>query len=99
MEEKEGLGAPIEAEKVPEKREWLSVAEVARRVKLSSHRLRRLLNTGKLQGEKRRREGSRGYPWVWYTTEEAVSAYLSSVLSPREYGKRGGRPSKKGTRQ
>jgi len=95
MEEKEGLATIVETTKIPE-RKLLTVAEAARRVGRSRHRVRRLLNTGKIEGEKRRREGKqKGYPWIWLTTEKAVSAYFSSVLSPEEYGKRGGRPRKK----
>jgi len=95
MEEKEGLAPPVEAVRTPEKEGLLSVAEVARKVGRSTHRIRRLLNTGKIEGEKRRRESKKkGFPWIWFTTEKAVSAHFSSVLTPREYGKRGGRPRK-----
>ncbi len=95
MEEKEGLAPAVEIEKIPEKERWLPVSEAARLVGRSSHRIRRLLNTGKIEGEKQRRQGkTKGYPWIWQTTEAAVGKYFSSVLSPREYGKRGGRPRK-----
>ena len=63
--------------------------------RLSWHRLRRLLNTGKVEGKKvKRGDGERGYPEFWQTTVGAVNRYFENLKTPQEYGRRGGRPVK-----
>ncbi len=64
--------------------------------RLSWHRLRWLLNTGRISGEKRYRKGQRGYPWVWHTTVDAVKIYFSSLKTPSEYGKMEAKRGKRG---
>jgi hypothetical protein len=85
-------------EKEEKAKRMLPYKEVLRYLggRLSTHRLRRLLNTGRIKGEKRYRRGQRGYPWMWQTTVEAVKKYLASLKTPQEYGRMGGRPPKKG---
>lgn len=85
---------PEIAKKSEKERGVLPISEVAKRVGLSTHRIRRLLNTGRVKGWKVRKDG-RGYPWRWLTTRRAVEKYKSFLKSPREYGKRGGRPRKR----
>lgn len=79
LEREKALGVPYEV--------------IARAAGLSSHRLRRLLNTGKVEGEKLRKKG-KGFPWHWVTTQQAVERYQASLKTPREYGMMGGRPRK-----
>lgn len=94
-EEREFLPRAKEKLKQPEKeRQLLPIKKVAKMVELSGHRIRRLLNTGKVEGKKVRRKSGKGYPFIWKTTAEEVKRYRESLLSPREYGKRGGRPKK-----
>jgi hypothetical protein len=79
----------------PEKEErQMPYEQVAGRFGLSADRLRRLLNTGRVQGEKLRKQG-KGYPWRWVTSARAVGRYKTSVKTPREYGLLGGRPRKR----
>ena len=52
---------------------------------ISIDRLRRLLNTKKVDGRKVRKEG-RGYPIIWETYEEAYRRYESKKKSFREWG-------------
>ncbi len=98
MEEKgEILISEIAKEKEKEKESFLPYKEVVRkfRGRLSWHRLRRLLNTERVRGEKRYRKGVRGYPWVWHTNAREVKKYLVSLKTPSEYGRMGGRGKKK----
>ena len=85
----EEIGKTAEQEK--ERRKPYEV--VARAVGLSADRLRRLLNTGRVQGEKLRKKG-KGYPWRWVTSARAVEQYKTSLKTPREYGLLGGRSRK-----
>lgn len=95
MEQKEYFPKPEEIVKPPEiEGRLLSIREVAKLVDLSTHRIRRLLNSGRIQGEKLRRGRGKGFPWIWQTSVEEVRRYLSAKPSPSEYGKRGGRPRK-----
>ena len=76
----------------PEKEELqMPYEQVAHRFGLSADRLRRLLNTGRVQGEKLRKQG-KGYPWRWVTSAGAVGRYKASIKTPKEYGLLGGRP-------
>ena len=92
----EGEYAPRAPEtEVEREKKWRRPYEIiAGRVGLSADRLRRLLNTGRVEGRKERKKG-RGYPWRWLTTVQSVEKYKSSLLTPREYGRRGGRPRKR----
>ena len=79
----------------PEKEEqMLPYEQVANRFGLSADRLRRLLNTGRVQGEKLRKQG-KGYPWRWVTSARAVGRYKTSIKTPKEYGLLGGRPKRR----
>lgn len=97
MEEGERLAraeAETGAEKEKRPTHYLRVVEALGRqgLKISRDRLRRLLNTEVIEGEKRRRKGGRGYPEVWFTTAQAVKEYRKKLLTPQEYGRKGGRP-------
>lgn len=97
--EETGEGLVPESSKKSEKEseKLLPYREVLKkfRGRLSWHRVRRLLNTGKISGEKRYRKGSRGYPWVWHTNASEIKKYLMSLKTSKEYGRMGGRGKKK----
>lgn len=94
MVEGEFVGTPEDVRKFEkEKEEPRPYEAVARSVGMSVDRLRRLLNTGRVEGEKLRKKG-KGFPWHWVTTQRTVERYRASVRTPREYGRMGGRPRK-----
>lgn len=96
MEEGREVRFPVEEIKAPERERRFPYEEIARKHKISTHRLRRLLNTGKVAGVKRRKEkGERGYPWRWFTTEKSVGEYLASLKTPSEYGRKPPKPGSK----
>ena len=93
MTEGEYFPKPEGIEREREERK-LPYEQVAGRLGLSADRLRRLLNTGKVAGEKLRKKG-KGYPWRWVTSARAVGRYKASIKTPKEYGLLGGRPRKR----
>ncbi len=95
MAEQEGIPIPREARVLKEKEKSKPYERVAEIVGISADRLRRLLNTGRVEGQKVRKKG-KGYPWRWMTSRREVERYQASVKTPREYGLLGGRPKKKG---
>ena len=98
MSEQEGIPLPEEVRIEQEKVRRKPYEIIAQVVGMSADRLRRLLNTGRVQGEKLRKKG-KGYPWRWVTSRQAVERYKASVKTPREYGKWGGRPRQRDTHQ
>jgi len=93
MVEGEQVSRPAEVKGERKRGLHLPYERVAEVVGLSADRLRRLLNTGKVEGEKQRKQG-KGYPWRWTTSRQAVERYRASLKTAREYGMMGGRPKK-----
>ncbi len=93
--DEQGTGYVPESAAIPESERWKSYEFIAEKLGLSADRLRRLLNTKKVDGRKiRKTQRNPGFPFRWVTTERNVAKYLSSKLTPSEYGKKGGRPRK-----
>lgn len=93
--EGESIGIPEEFRKLEQEKVKPRPYEVvAQAVGMSADRLRRLLNTGRVEGEKLRKKG-KGFPWRWETSVWAVERYKDSKKTPREYGRMGGRPRKR----
>lgn len=65
--------------------------ELPEELRLSAVRLAELLKEGKIKGELRREGRGRG---KWYTTIIEIKKYKEGLLTPEEYGRRGGRPRK-----
>lgn len=60
-------------------------------LQLSTVRLAGLLKDGKIRGDLRREGRGRG---KWYTSIVEVKKYKDGLLSPGDYGRKGGRPRK-----
>src|SRR4030042_930096 len=81
----------------PEREQWAPYERVAEMFKVSKHRLRRLLNTGVIEGEKKPVETSKGVRDKWFSTFEKVAVYFQQTKpTPSEAGRR---PPRKGMRE
>jgi hypothetical protein len=86
----------VAREKEKEEKKLRPYQEVAKLINRSTHTVRSWLNRGLAEGVRRRRkDGGRGNPEMWWMSLEAAKKHLDSIKTPSEYGRRGGRPRKK----
>jgi hypothetical protein len=86
----------VSREKEREEKKLRPYQEVAKLINRSTHTVRSWLNRGFVEGVKRRRkDGGKGNPEIWWMTFEAAKKHVASIKTPSEYGKKGGRPRKK----